>query len=187
MGVEPSYPCHAALHRPRRTDRPTMPLTVKYAEIYNDALIALAAATQRPANIVNLADAYAIRVDLSTTATSLPQTHRKACRTNPASAEPGWFASSRPISTARRTNSSPKQQISGSSTPSTPPWRPRSRRKQDCCRCRLRRYQPFRSDRRRRSRRSGLIVGRFTQLSDPRRKTRSFRLRARESIELRPN
>lgn len=37
---------------------------MKYAEVYNDALIALAAATQRPANIVNLGDAYAIRVDL---------------------------------------------------------------------------------------------------------------------------
>jgi hypothetical protein len=54
-----------------------MPLTVKYAEIYNDALIALAAATQRPANIVNLADAYAIRVDLEynryVLATNTPQ------------------------------------------------------------------------------------------------------------------
>lgn len=41
-----------------------MPLTMKYAEIYNDALIALAAATQRPANVVNLTGSYAIRVDL---------------------------------------------------------------------------------------------------------------------------
>lgn len=41
-----------------------MPLTVKYAEQYNDALIALAAVTHRPANIVNAAGAYAIRVDL---------------------------------------------------------------------------------------------------------------------------
>ncbi|TSD50424.1 hypothetical protein FFI94_016785 [Rhodococcus sp. KBS0724] len=41
-----------------------MPLTSKYSETYNDALIALAAATQRPANVVNLAGGYAIRVDL---------------------------------------------------------------------------------------------------------------------------
>jgi hypothetical protein len=41
-----------------------MPLTKKYSKIYNDALIALAAVTQRPANIVNLAGFYAIRVDL---------------------------------------------------------------------------------------------------------------------------
>lgn len=41
-----------------------MPLTVRYSETYNDALIALAAATQRPANVVNIAGNYAIRVDL---------------------------------------------------------------------------------------------------------------------------
>lgn len=41
-----------------------MPLTVKYSETYNDALIALAAATQRPASVVNVAGVYAIRVDL---------------------------------------------------------------------------------------------------------------------------
>jgi hypothetical protein len=41
-----------------------MPLTKKYSQTYNDALIALAAVTQRPANIVNLAGVYAIRVDL---------------------------------------------------------------------------------------------------------------------------
>ncbi|MCJ0906341.1 hypothetical protein [Rhodococcus sp. ARC_M6] len=41
-----------------------MPLTVKYSEKYNDALIALATVTHRPANIVNIADDYAIRVDL---------------------------------------------------------------------------------------------------------------------------
>ncbi|WP_233365742.1 hypothetical protein [Rhodococcus globerulus] len=41
-----------------------MPLTMKYSAKYNDALIALAAATQRPANIVNIAGDYAIRVDL---------------------------------------------------------------------------------------------------------------------------
>jgi hypothetical protein len=41
-----------------------MPLTKKYSQIYNDALIALAAVTHRPANIVNLAGVYAIRVDL---------------------------------------------------------------------------------------------------------------------------
>lgn len=41
-----------------------MPLTVRYAEKYNDALMALAAVTHRPANIVNVAGSYAIRVDL---------------------------------------------------------------------------------------------------------------------------
>ncbi|PVX59718.1 hypothetical protein [Rhodococcus globerulus] len=41
-----------------------MPLTAKYSEKYNDALIALAAATQRPTNVVNLDGSYAIRVDL---------------------------------------------------------------------------------------------------------------------------
>ncbi|WP_092808368.1 hypothetical protein [Rhodococcus globerulus] len=41
-----------------------MPLTKKYSQTYNDALIALAAVTQRPANIVNLAGVYTIRVDL---------------------------------------------------------------------------------------------------------------------------
>ncbi|NRI69842.1 hypothetical protein FEZ60_30450 [Rhodococcus sp. MS16] len=41
-----------------------MPLRGKYSEKYNDALIALAAASQRPANVVNLAGEYAIRVEL---------------------------------------------------------------------------------------------------------------------------
>ena len=41
-----------------------MPLTMKYSETYNDALIALAAATHRPANVVNLFGEYAIRVEL---------------------------------------------------------------------------------------------------------------------------
>lgn len=41
-----------------------MPLRGKYSEKYNDALIALAAASQRPANVINLAGEYAIRVDL---------------------------------------------------------------------------------------------------------------------------
>lgn len=41
-----------------------MPLTKKYLQTYNDALIALATVTQRPANVVNLAGSYAIRVDL---------------------------------------------------------------------------------------------------------------------------
>lgn len=41
-----------------------MPLRGKYSEKYNDALIALATASQRPANVVNLAGEYAIRVDL---------------------------------------------------------------------------------------------------------------------------
>jgi hypothetical protein len=35
-----------------------------YSETYNDALTALAAVTQRPANVVNLAGIYAIRVEL---------------------------------------------------------------------------------------------------------------------------
>ncbi|WP_075836299.1 MULTISPECIES: hypothetical protein [unclassified Rhodococcus (in: high G+C Gram-positive bacteria)] len=54
-----------------------MPLRGKYSEKYNDALIALAAASQRPANIVNLAGEYAIRVDLEynryVVATNTPQ------------------------------------------------------------------------------------------------------------------
>ncbi|MCJ0949919.1 hypothetical protein F6X56_01355 (plasmid) [Rhodococcus erythropolis] len=41
-----------------------MPLTKKYSQTYNDALIALATVTQRPANVVNVAGDYAIRVDL---------------------------------------------------------------------------------------------------------------------------
>lgn len=41
-----------------------MPLRGKYSEKYDDALIALAAASHRPANVVNLAGEYAIRVDL---------------------------------------------------------------------------------------------------------------------------
>lgn len=32
-----------------------MPLTKKYSQTYNDALIALATVTQRPANVVNVA------------------------------------------------------------------------------------------------------------------------------------
>lgn len=40
-----------------------MPLTRRHAEHYRDALVALAAATHRPANIVNLGEAYAIRVE----------------------------------------------------------------------------------------------------------------------------
>lgn len=40
-----------------------MPRTQEHADRYDDALIALAAATHRPANIVNTAGRYAIRVD----------------------------------------------------------------------------------------------------------------------------
>lgn len=40
-----------------------MPLTRRHAERYRDALVALAAATHRPANIVNLGETYAIRVE----------------------------------------------------------------------------------------------------------------------------
>lgn len=40
-----------------------MPRTQEHTARYTDALIALAAATHRPANIVNLHDRYAIRVD----------------------------------------------------------------------------------------------------------------------------
>lgn len=40
-----------------------MPRTQEHADRYTDALIALAAATHRPANIVNIVDRYAIRVD----------------------------------------------------------------------------------------------------------------------------
>lgn len=40
-----------------------MPLTREHTERYADALVALAAATQRPANIVNLGGTYAIRVE----------------------------------------------------------------------------------------------------------------------------
>ncbi|TSD40281.1 hypothetical protein FFI94_031445 [Rhodococcus sp. KBS0724] len=54
-----------------------MPLRGKYSEKYNDALIALAAASQRPANVVNLAGEYAIRVELEysryVVATNTPQ------------------------------------------------------------------------------------------------------------------
>lgn len=40
-----------------------MPRTQEHADRYDDALTALAAATHRPASIVNTADRYAIRVD----------------------------------------------------------------------------------------------------------------------------
>ncbi|PTR28668.1 hypothetical protein C8K36_10329 [Rhodococcus sp. OK519] len=40
-----------------------MPLTREHTKRYRDALVALAAATQRPANIVNLGGMYAIRVE----------------------------------------------------------------------------------------------------------------------------
>lgn len=40
-----------------------MPLTTQFARMYNDALIALATATHRPANVVNVAGNYCIRVD----------------------------------------------------------------------------------------------------------------------------
>lgn len=40
-----------------------MPLTREHTERYADALVALAAATQRPASIVNLGGTYAIRVE----------------------------------------------------------------------------------------------------------------------------
>ena len=40
-----------------------MPLTKKFSEMYDDALVALAAASQRPAAVVNLDGQYAIRVD----------------------------------------------------------------------------------------------------------------------------
>lgn len=41
-----------------------MPLTKKFSALYNDALVALAAASQRPATVVNVDGHYAIRVDL---------------------------------------------------------------------------------------------------------------------------
>ncbi|MDV6212644.1 hypothetical protein R3Q08_30745 [Rhodococcus erythropolis] len=41
-----------------------MPLTKKFSEMYDDALVALAAASQRPATVVNMDGYYAIRVDL---------------------------------------------------------------------------------------------------------------------------
>ncbi len=41
-----------------------VPLTKKFSEMYQDALVALAAASQRPVNVVNLDGVYAIRVDL---------------------------------------------------------------------------------------------------------------------------
>ncbi len=41
-----------------------MPLTKKFSEQYDDALTALAAASQRPAAVVNVDGQYAIRVDL---------------------------------------------------------------------------------------------------------------------------
>lgn len=46
-----------------------MPLTKKFSEMYDDALVALAAASQRPAAVVNVDGQYAIRVDLEYTAT----------------------------------------------------------------------------------------------------------------------
>ncbi|OQM77970.1 hypothetical protein [Rhodococcus sp. 66b] len=41
-----------------------MPLTKKFSQMYDDALVALAAASQRPATVVNVEGHYAIRVDL---------------------------------------------------------------------------------------------------------------------------
>ncbi|WP_182263145.1 hypothetical protein [Rhodococcus sp. UFZ-B548] len=41
-----------------------MPLTKKFSQMYDDALAALAAASQRPAAVVNVEGHYAIRVDL---------------------------------------------------------------------------------------------------------------------------
>ncbi|WP_251014221.1 hypothetical protein [Rhodococcus qingshengii] len=41
-----------------------MPLTKKFSALYDDALIALAAASERPAAVVNIDGRYAIRVDL---------------------------------------------------------------------------------------------------------------------------
>lgn len=41
-----------------------MPLTTKFSDMYDDALAALAAASQRPAAVVNVEGHYAIRVDL---------------------------------------------------------------------------------------------------------------------------
>jgi len=41
-----------------------MPLTKKFSALYDDALVALAAASERPATVVNMDGRYAIRVDL---------------------------------------------------------------------------------------------------------------------------
>ena len=41
-----------------------MPLTKKFSALYGDALVALAAASERPATVVNIDGRYAIRVDL---------------------------------------------------------------------------------------------------------------------------
>ncbi|MFZ2177012.1 MAG: hypothetical protein WAW17_23850 [Rhodococcus sp. (in: high G+C Gram-positive bacteria)] len=40
-----------------------MPRTQEYSDHYADALVAMAVATQRPANVVNTGSGYAIRVD----------------------------------------------------------------------------------------------------------------------------
>lgn len=40
-----------------------MPLTKKFSALYEDALVALAAASERPASVVNVNGHYAIRVD----------------------------------------------------------------------------------------------------------------------------
>lgn len=106
----------AALQRSCRTGRTAMPLTKKYSQTYNDALIALAAVTQRPANIVNLAGVYAIRVDLEYNRYLLPRTPPEASPTNPTRAAHGRCASIRPPSRPSRMRYSPKLQTRGSST-----------------------------------------------------------------------
>lgn len=103
-----------------------MPLTMKYSETYNDALIALAAATHRPANVVNLFGEYAIRVDLEYNRFLLATNTAAGLSDRPDNGESCWCGSSNPRTPTLRIASSRKRRINGWSML----WTPRSNRSQ---------------------------------------------------------
>ena len=67
-----------------------MPRSREYAAHYADALTALAAATHRPANVVNTGDGYAIRVDFEYSRYLLATNHADGGLNDDVSAVDRW-------------------------------------------------------------------------------------------------
>lgn len=78
-----------------------MPLTKKFSEMYDDALTALAAASQRPANVVNVEGHYAIRVDLEYNRYVLATNAPRGLWDEPDASNPGRCVSFKPVKTTR--------------------------------------------------------------------------------------
>ncbi|NKS74000.1 hypothetical protein GS531_17410 [Rhodococcus hoagii] len=79
-----------------------MPRTQEHAARYADALTALAAATHRPTNVVNIGGEYAIRVDFAFGMYVLATNTEHGLSSDPDAGTSGWCdSSSRPRTTTR--------------------------------------------------------------------------------------